>query len=158
MKIRLSKAKSINPSDQKMGYVARVQSNGTATFEDLCKEAGHNTSMHRAEIEACAKLFCEAAAEQVKKGMIVDFGPLGKLYPSCNSGWVESEDKLSLSTIRAHVNYRPSDDIKAAIQGASLSWTKVAEDSESTVAPEGDKSETEQPEAEKPTPDSGGYA
>lgn len=125
MKLKISKSKSYNPAKKVSGFAATVKSNGTATFAELAEEAGHNTSMNPAEVEACAKLFVQAAVAQIKKGMIVDLGPLGKLHPSCTSGWFEKAEELTMDAVKTHVNYVPSDDIKAAIAGASLSWAKA---------------------------------
>ena len=134
MKLKISKAKSYNPAQKKYGISARAISNGTASFAELAEEAGHNTSLNPAEVEACAKLFVQAAVAQIKKGMIVDLGPLGKLYPACTSGWFEKAEELTMDAIKTHVNYLPSDDIKAAITSASLSWAK-AEDEDGNETP-----------------------
>lgn len=128
MKLKISKSKSYNPAKKVSGFAATVKSNGTASFAELAEEAGHNTSMNPAEVEACAKLFVQAAVAQIKKGMIVDLGPLGKLYPACTSGWFEKAEELTMDAIKTHVNYLPSDDIKAAITSASLSWAKAEEE------------------------------
>ena len=142
MKLKISKAKSYNPAQKKYGISARAVSNGTATFAELCEDGGKNTSMNPAEVEACAKLFVQAAVAQIKKGMIVDLGPLGKLYPACTSGWFEKADELTMDVIKTHVNYLPSDDIKAAITSASLSWAKAEEEDTTGDTPQ--------------TPDNGG--
>ena len=128
MKLKISKAKSYNPAQKKYGISARAISNGTATFAELCEDGGKNTSLNPAEVEACAKLFVQAAVAHIKKGMIVDLGPLGKLYPACTSGWFEKAEELTMDVIKTHVNYLPSDDIKAAITSASLSWAKAEEE------------------------------
>ena len=54
--------------------------------------------------------------------MIVDLGPLGKLYPSVNGKWSKTEEEQTKATLTPSVNYRPSDDIFAAVRGASLKW------------------------------------
>lgn len=128
MKLKISKSKSYNPAKKVSGFAATVKSNGTASFAELAEEAGHNTSMNPAEVEACAKLFVQAAVAQIKKGMIVDLGPLGKLYPACTSGWFEKAEELTIDAIKTHVNFAPSEDIKAAITSASLSWAKAEEE------------------------------
>ena len=129
MKIKISKVKSINPVSKKAGVAARVLTNGTATFDTLCEEAAHNTTAHKPEVRMGFELGLEEAAKQLKAGMIVDLGPLGKLYPACTSGWFEKAEELTMDAIKTHVNYLPSDDIKAAITRASLSWAKAeAED------------------------------
>lgn len=125
MKIKIAKAKAINPSTKTLGFVARVVTNGTATFEDLCNAASRNTTLHKAEVRTGFELGLEEAALQLKKGLIVDLGPLGKLYPSCSSGWVKTEEELSLSNVKTHVYYKPSQEISTAITSAALSWAKT---------------------------------
>lgn len=128
MKIKISKVNSINPVSKKAGVAARVLTNGTATFDTLCEEAAHNTTAHKSEVRMGFELGLEEAAKQLKAGMIVDLGPLGKIYPACTSGWFEKAEELTMDAIKTHVNYLPSDDIKAAITSASLSWAKAEEE------------------------------
>ena len=144
MKIKISKVKSINPASKKQGVAARVITNGTATFDQLCNEAAHNTTAHKSEVRMGFELGLEEAAKQLKAGMIVDLGPLGKLYPACTSGWFEKAEDMTMDAVKTHVNYAPSDDIKAAIAGASLSWAKAgeAEDEEQKPAAPGDEDDS----------------
>lgn len=142
MKLKINKSKGYNPAKKAYGIVATVKSNGIVSFEELAAEAAHNTSMNSAEVEACAKLFVQACVTKIKQGMIVDLGPLGKLSPSCTSGWFEKPDELTLASIKTHVNYQPSDDIKAAISCASISFAREEEE--------------ETPEAPAPAPGGSG--
>lgn len=137
MKLKVNKSKSYNPAKKAYGFAATVKSNGSVSFDELAEEAGHNTSMNPAELEACAKLFVQACVNEIKKGMIVDLGPLGKLYPACTSGWVENAEELTLDQVKPHVNYTPSEDIKAAILGASLSFARADENDESQAPAQG---------------------
>lgn len=122
LKLKVERFKHINPSKGKMGYVARVVTNGTANYEDIAMEAGENTTLHKAEMKLAIELFIEEAAKMLKQGFIVDMGPLGKLYPSCTSGWVEKAEDLELSDIKPSLYYRPADEIASAIRSASLIW------------------------------------
>lgn len=133
-----------NPNTKKMGFVARVVTNGTEEFSDICEMAGLNTTLSPVEIEAASKLMLQAAARALKNGKIIDLGVLGKLYPSVSGKWVEKEDDLSLSDLTAHTNYRPSQEIREAIAGAQLGW-----------ATDKDKGETE-PETDTPPTTGGG--
>ena len=137
MKLKVNKSKSYNPAKKAYGFAATVKSNGSVSFDELAEEAGHNTSMNPAEVEACAKLFVQACVNEIKKGMIVDLGPLGKLYPACTSGWVENAEDITLDQVKPHVNYSPSEDIKAAILGASLSFARAEENDESKAPAQG---------------------
>lgn len=132
MKIKILKAKAINPVTKAIGYVARVVTNGTATFEDLCEAASRNTTLHKSEVRTGFELGLEEAALQLKKGFIVDLGPIGKIYPSCSSGWVKAEEELSLENIKTHVYYKPSQEINSSILSASLSWSKQTVDETQT--------------------------
>lgn len=125
MTLKVRKVKGINPKTKQEGIVARVVSNGKSSFEDICELAGLNTTMNVAELEAAGKLILQAAARQLKNGYIVDLGPLGAIAPSVTGKWVEKADDLVKGDLSTKVNYRPSDDITAAIQGAKLSWASA---------------------------------
>ena len=133
-----------NPHTKEPGFVARVLTNGTESFDDICEIAGMNTTYAQEEIVACAGLMLKAAARQLKNGKIIDLGPLGKLYPSVSGKWVEKEEELSLNDLTPHCNSRPSDEVSEAIKGATLGWAN-AKDEES-------QEQTQEPE----NPDNGG--
>ena len=120
--LKIKKAASKNPSTKELGFAPRVITNGTADFADVSKYACKGSTISAPEMEASSKLFCEAAAEQLKNGYIVDLGPLGKLYPSVTGKWAKNKEDLSKADLKAKVNYRPGNDIAAAIAGATLSW------------------------------------
>ena len=142
--LKVRKVAQKNLATKKMGYAARVVTNGTEEFSDICEMAGLNTTLSPIEIEAASKLMLQAAARQLKNGKIIDLGVLGKLYPSVSGKWVEKEDDLSLSDLTAHTNYRPSQEIREAIAGAQLGW-----------ATDKDNGETE-PETDTSSGDNGG--
>ena len=133
MKLKVRKIKGINPKTKQEGIVARVVSNGKSSFEDICQLAGLNTTANEAEVEMMGKLILQAAARQLKNGYIVDLGPLGTIAPSVSGKWVAKADDLVKSDLTAKVNYRPSDDINAAIASARLAW----------ASPEDEKQEQE---------------
>ena len=142
--LKVKKFAMKHPKTQKPGFVARVITNGTEEFSDICEMAGLNTTLSPIEIEAASKLMLQAAARQLKNGKIIDLGPLGKLYPSVSGKWVEKEEDLSLNDLTPHCNYRPSDEVSEAIKGATLGWAN-AKDEES-------QEQTQEPE----NPDNGG--
>ena len=126
-----------HPKTKQPGFVARVLTNGTESFDDICEIAGMNTTYAQEEIVACAGLMLKAAARQLKNGKIIDLGPLGKLYPSVSGKWVEKEEDLALTDLTPHCNYRPSQEISEAIAGAQLGWaTEKDEDKENNQEPE----------------------
>ena len=55
MKIKILKAKAINPVTKAIGWVARVVTNGTATFEDLCEGAARNTTLPKSALSSDLK-------------------------------------------------------------------------------------------------------
>lgn len=130
LNLNIKRVAQINPKTKEKGYATRVVTNGSADFDGLCKIAGRNTTMHPTEIRSASALFCEAAAEALKGGMIVDLGPLGKLYPSVNGKWSKTEEEQTKASLTPSVNYRPSDDIFAAVKGASLKWVGVKDTDE----------------------------
>ena len=120
--LKVKKVPSKNLKTMESGFAARVVTNGTADFADIAKYACKGSTISAPEMEASSKLFCEAAAEQIKNGYIVDLGPLGKLYPSVTGKWAKNKEDLSKTDLKAKVNYRAGNDIAAAIAGATLSW------------------------------------
>ena len=135
--LKVKKIAFKHPQTKKAGFVARVVTNGTESFNDICEIAGMNTTYAQEEIVACAGLMLKAAARQLKNGKIIDLGPLGKLYPSVSGKWVEKEEDLALTDLTPHCNYRPSQEIAEAIAGASIGWaTAKDEDKENTQEPE----------------------
>ena len=139
LKLRVKKASSKNPSTKQLGFVARVKTNGTADFEEIVKEAGHNTTMHKAELKMAFELCLDSVAEMLKQGYIVDLGPIGKLYPSCSAGWYEKEEDLKLSDVKPSLYYRAGEEVEAAIKGAKLVWAKESdeeEDEEESLTPD----------------------
>ena len=126
--LKVKKIAFKHPLTKKAGFVARVVTNGTETFDDICEIAGMNTTYAQEEIVACAGLMLKAAARQLKNGKIIDLGPLGKLYPSVSGKWVEKEDDLALTDLTPHCNYRPSQEIAEAISGASIGWATAKDE------------------------------
>lgn len=163
LKLKVSKVSNVNPKTKQKGFTARVLTNGTADTDDIVKEAGHNTTMHKAEVRMALELCLEAAAEMLKQGYIVELGPIGKIYPSCSSGWVEKEEDLTLDDVKTSVYYRAGDEVEAAIRGAKLQWTKTSDDEEAapeggngSETPGGDTPGGDTPGGDEPGGDSGG--
>ena len=144
--LKVKKIAFKHPKTKQPGFVARVLTNGTESFDDICEIAGMNTTYAQEEIVACAGLMLKAAARQLKNGKIIDLGPLGKLYPSVSGKWVEKEEDLALTDLTPHCNYRPSQEVSEAIAGAQLGWATAKDDN---------KEETEQ-EPETPGNGEGG--
>ncbi len=130
LKLRIKKANSKKPVTKEAGFVARVLTNGTAEFDDIVKEAGHNTTMHKAELRMAFELCMDSVTEMLKQGYIVDLGPLGKIYPSCSSGWYEKEEDMNLSDVKPQLYYRAGEDVEAAIKSAKLVWAKASDEEE----------------------------
>ena len=138
--LKVKKIAFKHPQTKKPGFVARVVTNGTETFDDICELAGMNTTYTEEEIVACAGLMLKAAARQLKNGKIIDLGPLGKLYPSVSGKWVEKEDDLTLNDLTPKANYRPSQEVSEAIKGATIGWATAKDDGE--TEPGDDNAET----------------
>ena len=130
LKLKVKKAGSKNPVTKKLGFAARVLTNGTAEFDDIVKEAGRNTTMHKAELRMAFELCMDSVADYMKQGYIVDLGPIGKLYPSCTSGWYEKEDDMKLADVKPTLYYRAGDEVEASIKSAKLVWAKPTDDDE----------------------------
>jgi hypothetical protein len=148
--LKVKKIAFKHPKTKQPGFVARVLTNGTETFDEICEIAGMNTTYAQEEIVACAGLMLKAAARQLKNGKIIDLGPLGRLYPSVSGKWVEKEEDLALTDLTPKANYRPSEEIAEAIKGASLGWATAKDEKEEN---------TQEPETEPdPEPTGGGHS
>lgn len=135
LKLRIAKSGNINPRTKEKGYVARVLTNGKASVDEIAGIACRNTTLHKAEAKIALELCVEAVAEMLKQGYIVDLGPVGKLYPSCTSMWVESPEELELSSVKPSLYYHASDEVAEAIKGASLQWAKPGEGDDEETPP-----------------------
>ena len=130
LKLKVKKAGGKNPVTKQMGFVARVLTNGTADFDDIVKSAGKNTTMHKAELRMAFELCMDSVTEMLKQGYIVDLGLLGKIYPSCSSGWYEKEEDMKLADVKPQLYYRAGDEVEAAIKSAKLVWAKASDEEE----------------------------
>lgn len=152
--LKVRKVNMINPKTKAKGYASRVITNGKESFSDICELAGLNTTMNVAELEAAGKLILQAAARELKNGKIVDLGPLGSIYPAVSGKWVEQAEELTKDDLTAKVNYRPSDDINAAIAGAKLAWASKAD--EQREEENGNENTTTDPDDQGGNTDPGG--
>ena len=130
LKLKIKKSGAKNPVTKQLGFAARVLTNGTAEFDDIVKEAGRNTTMHKAELRMAFELCMDSVTEMLKQGFIVDLGPIGKIYPSCSSGWYEKEEDMKLSDVKPQLYYRAGDEVEAAIKSAKLVWAKASDEEE----------------------------
>lgn len=128
--LKVKKVAAKNPATKKAGFVARVVTNGKEEFADICEMAALNTTYTPEEIAACAGLMLKSAARALKNGKIIDLGVLGKLYPSVQGKWSETEEDLSLTALTPHTNYRPSNEIREAIASANLGWATKKDEGE----------------------------
>ena len=130
LKLRIKKVAMKKPVTKEPGFATRVLTNGTAEFDDIVKEAGKNTTMHRAELRMAFELCMDSVTEMLKQGFIVDLGPLGKIYPSCSSGWYATAEEMKLSDVKPQLYFRAGEDVEGAIKAAKLVWAKGSEDEE----------------------------
>ena len=130
LKLRIKKANSKKPITKEPGFVARVLTNGTAEFDDIVKDAGRNTTMHKAELRMAFELCMDSVTEMLKQGYIVDLGPIGKIYPSCSSGWYEKEEDIKLSDVKPQLYFRAGEEVEGAIKAAKLVWAKASDEEE----------------------------
>ena len=126
----------------KVGYIGKVITSGKAGFDEIARESAKNTTMHPKEASLAAELLLEGVCEKLKQGFIVDLGPLGTLYPAVSGKWEEDPKDLALSDMTPRVNYKGSDDIIAAIKGASLSWASAQDEKNGVETPDDDNTQT----------------
>lgn len=127
-----------------MGWAARMLTNGTATIDDLVEEAAINNSANPAEIRMALDLCMQVTGQFLANGYIVDLGPLGKLYPTTNSKWVENEEDLELRFIETDVRFVPSAKLLKGVHSAEKVWaSKKDKDKQTTEEAAGDTQNTE---------------
>ena len=115
------------------GYIGRVITNGTKTFEDILKASTHGSTLDYREAELACKMLIDGIADAIKQGYIVDLGVLGKLYPAVTGTWKQDPEELAIGDLTPKVNYKPGDDIAGAVKAARLSWTTEEETDENAV-------------------------
>ena len=130
LKRKIKKSGSKNPVTKQLGFSARVLTNGTAEFDDIVKDAGRNTTMHKAELRMAFELCMDSVTEMLKQGYIVDLGPIGKIYPSCSSGWYEKEEDIKLADVKPQLYFRAGEEVEGAIKAAKLVWAKASDEEE----------------------------
>ena len=130
LKLKIKKSGSKNPVTKQLGFSARVLTNGTAEFDDIVKDAGRNTTMHKAELRMAFELCMDSVTEMLKQGYIVDLGPIGKIYPSCSSGWYAKEEDIKLADVKPQLYFRAGDEVEGAIKAAKLIWAKAGDEEE----------------------------
>lgn len=152
LKLKVKKVSQVNPTTKAKGFVARVLTNGTSDFDDVVASAGRNTTMHKAELRMAFELCLDSVTEMLKQGYIVDLGPLGKIYPSCSSGWYEKEEDMRLAAVKPSLYFRPAADVEAAVKGAQLVWAKASdqaiEEADDPTAPTGGSDDNDGPSTE----------
>jgi len=137
LKLRIKKVGMKKHVTKEPGFATRVLTNGTAEFDDIVKDAGRNTTMHKAELRMAFELCMDSVTEMLKQGYIVELGPLGKIYPSCSSGWYEKEEDMKLSDVKPQLYYRAGEEVEAAIKSAKLVWAKAGDEEEEEEEGEG---------------------
>ena len=76
---------------------------------------------------------------------------LGKIYPSCSSGWYEKEEDMKLTDVKPQLYYRAGEEVEAAVKSAKLVWAKGSEEEE-----EGGDTPSDGGDTPTPTPDPSG--
>ena len=129
LKLKVKKAGSKNPVTKQMGFAARVLTNGTAEFDDIVIDAAEDTTFNQDEIRAAAGIFCRSAAKMLKQGYIVDLGPIGKLYPTCSSGWYDKAEEMKLTDVaRASLSELSNDYVNWLLQQDKVPWSIHSEE------------------------------
>lgn len=138
LKLKIKKCGLVRKIDgvKKTGYYGKVITAGKAGFDEIARESAKNTTLHPKEASLAAELLLEGVCAKIKQGYIVDLGPLGTLYPAVSGKWEEDPDDLKLADMTPKVNYKGSDDIVAAVKGASLSWASEKDEKEGTDTPD----------------------
>ena len=142
LKIKKQLIKRKVEGQTKAGYIGKVITSGKAGFDEIARESAKNTTLHPKEASLAAELLLEGVCAKLKQGFIVDLGPLGTLYPAVSGKWEEDPKDLALGDMTPRVNYKGSDDIIAAIKGATLSWATEKDEKEGVETPDDDTTNT----------------
>jgi len=129
-KLKIKKIAQKNPQTSVSGYNVRCISNGTITYTELAEDACKNTTINKSEARLAADLLMESICTAVMNGKIVDLGGVGKLYPVASTKWSATEAAITKDVVKTKVSFRPSDDVEAAIKGASLQWLNADDEEE----------------------------
>ena len=140
MKLKIKKCGLVRKveNEKVTGFYGKVITNGKKTFDEIARQSAKNTTLHPKEAALAAELLLEGICEEIQKGIIVDLGPLGTLYPAVSSKWEQDGEDLKLADMTPKVNYKPSETIAATIKGASLSWATEKDEEEGTETPDDD--------------------
>ena len=130
LNLKASRVSNVNPVTKQKGLTVRVLTNGTADFDSIVTLAGKNTTMHRAERRMAFELCLDSVADALKEGMIVDLGPIGKIYPSCTSKWYEKAEDMKLSDVHPGLYFRAGEEVESAIRAAKIVWAKPGDEEE----------------------------
>ena len=73
LKLKIKKAKMVRKIDgvTQAGYIGRVLSNGTKTFEEILKASTHGSTLDYREAELACKMLIDGIADNIKQGYIV---------------------------------------------------------------------------------------
>ena len=135
-KSTLSLQLALTNNSLKTLYVSGEESGGQLKLRAIRLEVDSENLLVMTETDV------EIICEQIKNGIIVDMGPLGTLYPAVSGKWEEDPKDLALADMTPRVNYKGSDDIMAAIKGATLSWATEKDEKEGVETPDDDTTNT----------------
>jgi predicted histone-like DNA-binding protein len=152
--LKVKKVPNKNLRTQKAGFASRAIANGVATFDDICKLAATNTTLHPKELGLAFGLALDAIRDELKNGKIIELDQIGRLYPAITSHWTETQEEQTLDGLTKRVAYRPSQEITAAIAGAKLAWATAKEAAESDT--DGTDTGTDDNQGGGSTPPQGG--
>lgn len=128
--LKLSKSKSYNPSEKKMGFRTTVKSNGKADMDSIVESASKNTTMHKAELRMAFELALDAIQEALTNGKTVELKGIGTIGFSCSGAWTEKAEDQKGVEYKIGVAFYPSNEVNAAVATAKTSWTMDGEGDE----------------------------
>ena len=135
LKLKIKKTKMYQRINgvKTLGYYGRVHANGKMKLDELCEYSTIGSTFDPVEVESSGKMLLKGIRKALMNGYICDLGVLGTFYPSAESNWHQDPDDCTLAEQKLRVRWRPSDEIDAAIAGASIAWTSEDDDENNTV-------------------------
>lgn len=94
------------------------------TLEEICNKASKGSTFSRHELKAAVEILAETIAEDMRRGNIVDLGPLGIFQPTAKSGMKPNADDFTWHDVKANVCFRPAKGLKQSAEQGVKRWMK----------------------------------
>lgn len=110
------KRNPFHPNDPDKYYVQAVKS-AKVNLDWLARYVSSRSTVSKADCYAVLTACVDAMLEELSRGSIVSLGSLGNFQVSINSSGSDSIEQVSVENVKsAHLNFRPSVEVKEALK------------------------------------------